>query len=217
MKYKATIGIADNHAVARKGFVNLLTEMGNNVSVEANNGNDLLAQIDSLNNKPDLCIIDQNLPLLNCFETIDTLKTKWPAIKTLVLINYYCEHNIVRFLKQGVNGCISKKSELTEIKNALTDIIDNGIHYSKWEIRNSRSVLDHKKDINMLFLTDHEIRFLEYCCTELTYKEIASKMKTTLHVIDGYRNVLFKKLDVKSRTGLTLFAIKAGFFSLDEQ
>ena len=57
-------------------------------------------------------------------------------------------------------------------------------------------------------LKDTEITFLKLICTELTYKEIADKMHLSPKTIDGYRDQLFLKLNVKNRIGLVLFAIK---------
>ena len=57
-------------------------------------------------------------------------------------------------------------------------------------------------------LKDKEIQFLKLACTEKTYKEIAQEMHLSPKTIDGYRESLFEKLDVKSRVGLVIFAIK---------
>ena len=63
---------------------------------------------------------------------------------------------------------------------------------------------------NILTLNDREITFLKYVCTELTYKEIADKMFLSPRTIDGYRDDLFQKLNVKTRVGLVMFALKNG-------
>jgi DNA-binding CsgD family transcriptional regulator len=59
-------------------------------------------------------------------------------------------------------------------------------------------------------LNDREIDFLKYACTEMTYKEIADKMFLSPRTIDGYRDVLFEKLNLKTRVGLVMYAIKNG-------
>jgi DNA-binding CsgD family transcriptional regulator len=61
-----------------------------------------------------------------------------------------------------------------------------------------------------LGLNDRELEFLKLACTELTYKEIAEKMFLSPRTIDGYRDALFEKLEIKTRVGLVLFAIKNG-------
>lgn len=60
----------------------------------------------------------------------------------------------------------------------------------------------------MVTLNDREIQFLKLVCSDSTYYEIADEMCVSKRTVDGYRDELFKKLNVKSRTGLVLYAIK---------
>lgn len=64
-------------------------------------------------------------------------------------------------------------------------------------------------------MNDREKEFLKYACSELTYNEIAAKMFVSPKTVDGYRNALFEKLNVKSRVGLVLFAIKHGLVDIE--
>ncbi len=59
-------------------------------------------------------------------------------------------------------------------------------------------------------LQEREIEFLKLASTEMTYKEVASVMNLSPKTIDGYREQLFKKLGVKNRVGLVIYAIKNG-------
>ena len=59
-------------------------------------------------------------------------------------------------------------------------------------------------------LSEKELEFLRLASTDLTYKEIAAALKITPRTIDGYRDALFDKLDVKSRVGLAIYAVKNG-------
>jgi DNA-binding CsgD family transcriptional regulator len=59
-------------------------------------------------------------------------------------------------------------------------------------------------------LTETEVRFLRLTCTEMTYKEIAVSMHLNPRAVDNLRDNLFDKLDVKSRVGLAMYAIKHG-------
>jgi DNA-binding CsgD family transcriptional regulator len=63
-------------------------------------------------------------------------------------------------------------------------------------------------------LSENETTFLKWICTEKTYKEIADEMFLSPRTIDTYRDNLFKKLDVKTRVGLAIFAIKNGIVNL---
>jgi len=64
-------------------------------------------------------------------------------------------------------------------------------------------------------LTKKELEFLKLCCSELTYKEIADQMFVSPRTVDNYREALFLKLNLKSRSGLVLYAIQNGIFNFE--
>ena len=68
----------------------------------------------------------------------------------------------------------------------------------------------------MLFrsLNEQEINFLKLASTELTYKEVADKMSITPRAVDSLRDHLFDKLEIKSRVGLAMYAVKNGIVSM---
>lgn len=72
----------------------------------------------------------------------------------------------------------------------------------------------HQPVRSLMVLNDREIEFLKLACTEMTYKEIAEKMFLSARTIDGYRDALFEKLNVKSRVGLVMYAIRSGIVRL---
>lgn len=63
-------------------------------------------------------------------------------------------------------------------------------------------------------LNERELEFLRLVCSEWTYKEIADRMYLSPRTIDGYRDALFEKLNVKTRVGLVLYAIRTGIVKL---
>ena len=73
--------------------------------------------------------------------------------------------------------------------------------------------MHHQHDLKQA-LSSNELRFLKLACTERTYKEIAEEMNLSPKTIDGYRDTLFKKMGIKSRTGLVIYAVKNGYFEV---
>ena len=69
-------------------------------------------------------------------------------------------------------------------------------------------------NFNIPRLTDREVTLLKFACEELTYKEIADRMGLSPKTIDGHRDELFRKLDVKSRVGLVIFAVTNGIVEI---
>jgi DNA-binding CsgD family transcriptional regulator len=70
-------------------------------------------------------------------------------------------------------------------------------------IQNDKSVKN-----TSIALNANELKFLELCCTDNTYKQIADMMNLSPHTIDNYREALFLKFGIKSRTGLVIYALK---------
>jgi DNA-binding NarL/FixJ family response regulator len=67
----------------------------------------------------------------------------------------------------------------------------------------------------LLVLNERELEFMQLVCTEWTYKEIADRMYLSPRTIDGYRDALFEKLNVRTRVGLAMFAVRSGIVNID--
>jgi DNA-binding NarL/FixJ family response regulator len=68
---------------------------------------------------------------------------------------------------------------------------------------------------NVFLLNEREMEFMKLVCTEWTYKEIADRMYLSPRTIDGYRDALFEKLNVRTRVGLAMYAVRSGIVSID--
>ena len=208
----ANLVLTDDHVLLRAGLAGVVKNLGHNVIFEASNGKDFINKLGK-GESPDLVLMDINMPEMDGFEATQWLKENYPEIKVLALSMYDNDATIIRMLKCGARGYILKDSEPEVLKSAIESIINTGYYYS--DLVNSKliNVINHIGDKgsdinNLITITDREIEFLKYCCTEMTYKEIADKMIVSPRTVDNYRDNLFEKLDVKTRVGLVMYAIK---------
>ena len=74
--------------------------------------------------------------------------------------------------------------------------------------------LSSSHNLNVVQLNFRERHFLQLACSDLTYVQIADKMCVSPRTVDGYREVLFERLQVKSRVGLAIWAIRTGIVVL---
>ncbi len=214
----ATVALADDHVLLRNGLASLIKNFGHEVILEANNGEDLIRQI-SEGKRPDLILIDINMPVKDGYETSFWLRENYPEIKILALSMLDDENAIIRMIKNGVRGYVLKESEPNELKAAINAVLQKGFYYSEMvtgRLVHSISGIDNESNSSqqVIQLTEREIEFLKLACTEMTYKEIASKMFLSPRTIDGYRDALFLKLDIKTRTGLVIYAVKNGIVKI---
>jgi DNA-binding NarL/FixJ family response regulator len=127
---------------------------------------------------------------------------------------------IISMLKRGARGYLLKDSKPAVFKAALDSVRDTGFYMNELVSNKMLNyVKDEKKDklpqpALVSSLTENELNFLRMVCAEMTNKEIAHSMHLSVRTIDGYRDELIKKLNVQSRVGLVIFAIKNGLYEI---
>ena len=199
---KASIALADDHVLLRNGLANLLRELDYDVLFEADNGKDFLEKLKD-HHAPQIALMDINMPGMDGYQTTLHLKQHFPEIKVLALSMYDDENAIIRMLRNGAKGYILKDSDPAELKNALQALLHKGFYHSDLvtgKLIHTINNMDEPEHItikSVLGLNPKEIEFLKLVCTEKTYKEIADEMHLSHRTIDGYRDNLFEKLEIK--------------------
>ena len=211
--------LVDDHVLLRNGLANLINSFGGyQVLWEANNGKDFTQRLTPAT-APDIVLLDINMPEMDGYETALWLKKNYPLVKVLALSMYDNENAIIRMFKAGAKGYILKDCDPSELRAALDSIANRGFYYSEMvtgRLIHTINQLDDydKPSKGLVQLSDREMEFLKLVCSELTYKEIADKMFLSPRTIDGYRDALFEKLNIKTRVGLVMYAIKNGIVNL---
>jgi DNA-binding NarL/FixJ family response regulator len=213
-----TIALADDHVLLRIGLAQLAQSLGFTVIFQADDGKECVEKISS-GAVPELILMDINMPEMDGYATTQWLKENHPSVKVLALSMYDNEASIIRMLKCGAKGYILKDSEPIELKAAIDAVLTKGYYYSDLVsgklINAINKMEDNGTEVNTLVnLNERETDFLKYACTEMTYKEIADKMFVSPRTIDGYRDALFEKLQLKTRVGLVMYAIKNGIVTV---
>jgi two-component system, NarL family, invasion response regulator UvrY len=218
MRVTGNIVLIDDHVLLRNGLANLVKELGYGVLFEADNGKDFTEKLKP-KFLPDIVLLDINMPLMDGYETANWIKKYYPDIKILALSMNDNESAVIRMLKAGAKGYILKDTDPSELKTALYDLMTKGFYYSEMVTGKLIHAVNHLDEPgntlkNILQLNEKEKEFLKYVCTELTYKEIADKLIVSPRTVDGYRDNLFEKLNVKTRVGLVMYAIRNGIVSV---
>jgi DNA-binding NarL/FixJ family response regulator len=211
------VAMVDDHILLRNALASLINNSDNcSVVIECSNGKELIGKIKT-STPPDLVILDLNMPEMDGHQTALYLQKNHPEIKVIMLTMYDSELALIRLLKAGVKGFMKKDIHPTELMHAIQSVHEQGYYYSAQTSSKLAGLFRDEQSahaIDKILLSDQEIEFLKFVCSELTYKEVAVQLKMNPRAIDGMRDNLFTRLDVKSRVGLAMYAIKHGIVSI---
>lgn len=216
---KLSLALVDDHTLFRKGMISLIEMISDEIEIlfEADNGICMQQKLDA-EKLPDIILMDMNMPEMDGFESVKWLNKNFPQIQVLVVSMVEKEESVIKMLKLGVKGYLSKDVEPQELNNALLAIASKGFYYTDFItgklVHTLQSDSESNSPVDNIYLNEKEKKFMQLACTEITYNQIAAEMFLSPKTIDGYRVNLFDKLKVKSRVGLALYAVKHGFVKL---
>lgn len=203
------IMITDDHSMIREGLKNLLELEGDiEVIAEAEDGEDCLNKL--LTVKPDVLLLDINMPKLNGLEVLKKLKERKSKVKVLVLTVHNETEYLMKAVEIGINGYVLKDSESSELKKAIYAIYDgeNYIQPSLIPSLNSKMIEKNEDEIKIDSLTKRELQVLKELAVGKFNRDIAKKMEISERTVKNHISSIFKKLDVTDRTQAAVFAIK---------
>jgi two-component system, NarL family, invasion response regulator UvrY len=212
------IGLVDDHILIRDALANVVKSFEEfTVSLVADNGKEFIAKLYPAN-IPEILILDLNMPEMDGHATTHWISKNHPEIKILVLTMYDAE-SLIHLIKSGVRGFLKKDVPPGELRHALHCILTNGTYCSQTITGRLFNLMKNHGAKNStwgtIILNENELSFLKLVSSELTYKEIAHKMQISPRTIDNYRDALFIKLNVKSRVGLAMYAVKSGIVTIN--
>ena len=206
---KIDIIIVDDHVLFSQALNTLVSKFEEfNVIKVLNDGTEVVDYFSGENQIPDVVLMDIKMPKMNGIEATNWLKNNHPDVKVLALSMECEEETILAMLRAGAKGYLLKDIHPTILKHAINEVYANGFYYT--ENVTTTLLHAHQNSYNKpsVFLKDRELEFLKLACSEFTYKEIAEKMFLSPKTVENYRESLFEKIDVKTRIGLVLYAIK---------
>lgn len=210
------IAIVDDHQMVSKALENMISLNPNfEVVMNCSNGENFLEALAKSKKHPEVVLMDINMPVKNGIETTAAVRQLYPGIEMIALTMEDNERTIIQMLKAGAKGYLLKDMSPEILFNAIEIVSKGGTFYTDIVTQSLLKVKSEETELQSIWkdLKDTEIEFMKLACSELTYKEIADKMCLSPRTIDGYRDSVFAKLNVKSRVGIVLFVLKNNMIS----
>lgn len=208
-KEKASILIVDDYKMIREAWNQLLQLHGYvNVVGEAENGKEAIEKCELL--KPDLVLMDINMPEMNGVDAIRIIKNQHPWIKIIALTVQMELAFVKSVLKYGAEGFITKNSDKEELFKAIELVLDNERYLCKdvQQLLLSNTINDTERKKRSL--TIRELEIIRFIGEGMTSTQIATKLYLNVKTIESHRRNIFKKLDVKNSVELIKIAVEKG-------
>jgi len=221
-----SICLVDDHHLVRGGLQSLIEHEGTFVvTAQYANGKELIDALPHLDPIPDVIVLDIEMPVMNGRQTLRALQDMPQTYKVLMLTVSADDETVLEMVRAGARGFLPKYCSRQELYEALLQIIEQDYYHSELEVgvlhqsvRNGGQGQGRTARIAQPVLTQRELQFLRLVCDkrELPYKLIADEMGVSLRTVDGYRDALFLKLDIKTKTGLVFYALRHRLVRIDE-
>lgn len=211
MKY--SVVIVDDHVLIAKALQSIISTFEQfEVSYICEHGKELQEEI-KVRKKPDIILLDISMPVMDGFETAEWLRAEYPDILVMALSMQDDERSLMKMIKNGAKGYMLKNIHPRELERGLQVLVERGHFFPDWATSKMlTSISDDNIEASLkVQLTEREIEFLGYTTSEMTYKEIGEKMYCSPRTIENYRDSLFSKLEIRSRVGLAMYAVKNGY------
>jgi DNA-binding NarL/FixJ family response regulator len=200
--------LVDDHAVLRDGLRNIISLVDDiEVVGEAVSGDDALLQVEKC--KPDMILMDINMPMKNGVEVTGILKKKFPHIKILVLTMHSHEEYFMSAIREGADGYLLKDAPSDQVVEAIRTVArgESVIHPSMTRklLAFHQQKQTQQEDTT---LTEREKEVLLCLVEGLSNKEIADRLFISDKTVKIHVSKIFKKLNVKSRSQVVIHAVQ---------
>lgn len=205
--------IADDHPLLLKGLQDELEASHYNIIACANDGEEALKSILSL--RPDMALLDINMPLLTGFEVVKEAIAQGTNTKFIILSFHDESDYIVQALSIGVKGYLLKEDSFREIDMCIDTVMRGGEYLSN-SLDNSILSSTTESLACLKFLTPSELTILKQIAERRTTQEIADTLVISRRTVEKHRSNIISKLTIPTGTNsLTHWALMNKTFILD--
>lgn len=204
------IVVADDHPVVRQGIIQII-ELESDIKVigQASNGEEAVNVAREL--KPDIILMDINMPILNGIQAMQKLKDEGLNYKVIVLTIHTEKEYLMKTVQLGASGYVLKDSEAKVLIDAIRKVYNGGTYIPSdlaTELIKGYNTQSHKNNDDEL--TDREIEVIKAIAEGMSNKEIASVLYISEKTVKNHISNIFRKLEINDRTQAAIYAIKHG-------
>jgi DNA-binding NarL/FixJ family response regulator len=201
---KIGVAIVDDHQLFRNGLKFIIeNEADMEIIIEASNGKEFLSYLENL--KPDIVLMDINMPEMDGVETTRLSLQKFPYLNILILSMYSDIEYYNTMIELGVKGFILKDIDNDELSVAIRKVYAGGTYFSQELLLR---LIKHKPEVSNIELTRREKEVLELICKGYSNQQISEELYISQRTVERHRSSLLDKTNSRNSISLVVHAIK---------
>ncbi|WP_081209337.1 response regulator transcription factor [Salegentibacter sediminis] len=214
MKKPAHIFIVDDHQLVREGLISIVKSFQGSFEFfgAAGNGVEALNVIRAMETKPDVVLMDINMPHMNGMDCTRELKKLSPELRIIALTMHNQSLHIKQMLKEGVHGYVLKDCDKEELKEAILEVAGGNTYFSRGVSNKVMMEFSQLKrelnNIDISSVSPREKEVLNLILKDKSNKEIADLLHISVRTVETHKQNLISKTGAKSIAGLVVFALK---------
>ncbi len=205
MKTKINIAIAEDHVILRQGLIAIFKHFENiQVLFDVGDGKALLENVEIF--KPDIILLDINMPVMDGSEALDLLKKNHNHIHVIILSNHFDDFYIINFIQKGAAAYLAKNCGMEKLIEAINTVYASGRYYDKRTLealsKSDKQIYNDPILSTRLNLTEREEEILRLLRLNKSNSEIAHTLGISLRTVEGHRTNLMHKSGCKNLAAL---------------
>ena len=214
MSTEIRILLVDDHALVRDGVsVRLQQEEDFAIVGLANDASEAISMM--ADRRPDVVLMDIDMPGLSCFEAARAIHAQWPGARIIFLSAFLNDRYVEEALRVRARGYLTKSEPPAALIAAIRTVQAGGMYFSddgraRLVVSDEGVALAHEAKTKASTLTRRETEILRYLARGLAKKEIAALTHVSIKTVETHTHPLMNKLDLHDRVALTRFAIREG-------
>jgi two-component system invasion response regulator UvrY len=207
--------VVDDHTMVRDGLCRLIErEPAMEVIGQVGLGREAVKLCRE--KKPDLVLLDYQLPDIDGLETTQQIVSLGLGIRILILTMYANEEYATRLIRAGAGGFLVKAASADELLTAIQKVANNGVYVSPSIMEKMVSRVGQPQEGQPeSVLSDREMQVLLRLARGATSREVASSLSLSLSTVETYRGRILEKLNLRNNSDITRFAIRRRLIDID--
>jgi DNA-binding NarL/FixJ family response regulator len=191
--------VVDDHALFRRGLISLLEEMSEfQILGEASNGQDALQVIEKV--KPDIVLLDINMPILDGIQTLAEIRKTNPDLKVLMLTISQNDEDLIGAIVTGANGYVLKNTEPETLRSTIMQVsAGNSVLSPEITAKVLQAVRRSQADHNRGLLSEREVEVLRCLARGQTTAQVANVLFISENTVKTHIRHILEKMEVNNR------------------